>query len=112
MSKAGFLFPTAQFMNEFEKDILSLLPNKYVSVENLIKDIAKVHGELLFIYPFREGNGRTARILANLMVRKQGYPGLHFEKIEGIVFSQYVNAFQQVAEKNYKSMEEIIQLIF
>lgn len=116
MSKAGFLFPTAQFipqnMNEFEKDVLNLLPNKYENIEQLIEDIAKVHGELLFIHPFREGNGRTARILANLMVRKQGHAGLHFERIEGNIFSAYINAVQMVAEKNYKPMKEIIQLIF
>lgn len=116
MSKGGFLFPTAQFipqsMTTFDNEILSLLPNKYESEKTLINDVAKVHGELLFIHPFREGNGRTARILANLMVRKHGYKGLHFDRIDEKVFNQYVNAVQMVAEKNYEPMEEVIKLIF
>ena len=116
MSKGGFLFPSAQFipqsMSTFENDILNVLPNTYKNEESLISDIAKVHGELLFIHPFRDGNGRTARILANLMVRKQGYNGLHFERIDEKVFIQYVTAVQRVAEKNYEPMKEVIKLIF
>ena len=116
MSKGGFLFPAAQFipqsMSTFENDILNVLPNTYKNEESLISDIAKVHGELLFIHPFRDGNGRTARILANLMVRKQGYNGLHFERIDEKVFIQYVTAVQRVAEKNYEPMKEVIKLIF
>jgi cell filamentation protein len=116
MSKGGFLFPAAQFINKtmenFENEILSVLPNRYGSKESLIKDIAKVHGELLFIHPFREGNGRTARVLANLMVRKQGYQGLNFDKIDDKVFLKYVSAVQSVADKDYLPMEKIIKLLF
>ena len=116
MSKGGFLFPAAKFisqnMDNFEKEILLKLPTKYESDQALIKDIAKVHGEFLFIHPFREGNGRTARVLANLMVRKQGFKGLNFEKITEYVFPEYVIAVQSVADRNYEPMEKIIKLIF
>jgi cell filamentation protein len=116
MSKGGFLFPTAQFipqnMNDFNTEILSKLPNKYNDKNSLIKDIAKVHGEFLFIHPFREGNGRTKRVLANLMVRKQGFEGLRFELVDDKVFPKYVSAVQMVANRDYKPMEEIIELIF
>ena len=116
MSKGGFLFPAAQFisrsMETFEKEVLSTLPNKYENKESLIKDIAIVHGELLFIHPFREGNGRTARILANLMARKQGYKGLNFDKIDDKVFLKYVSAVQSVADKDYLPMEKVIKLLF
>lgn len=116
MSKGGFLFPAAKFitksMDNFENGILLHLPNRYESQETLIRDIAKVHGELLFIHPFREGNGRTARILANLMARKQGHKGLNFDKINDEVFKNYVSAVQSVADKNYEPMEKIVKLIF
>ena len=116
LSKGGFLFPSAQFipnsMEVFEKEILSTLPNKYESVESLIKDIALVHAEFLFTHPFREGNGRTARVLANLMARKQGNAGLNFDKIDEKVFLKYVKAVQAAADKNYLPMERIIKLLF
>lgn len=113
MSKGGFLFPAALFipqsMQLLENEILNKLPDFYENKNQLIKDIAQVHGELLFIHPFREGNGRAARILANLIVRKQGYEGLHFEKIN---FRDYVAAVQRVSEKNYLPMEKVIKTIF
>jgi cell filamentation protein len=116
MSKGGFLFPAAQFisksMGSFEDEMLSKMPNKYNNLESLIRDIAIVHGELLFIHPFREGNGRTARILASLMARKQGYKGLNFDKIDEQVFPKYVTAVQSVADKDYLPMERIIMLLF
>ena len=116
ISKGGFAFPASRFlpqtMQEFEDLILSKLPNKYNTKDELIKDIAKVHGELLFIHPFREGNGRTARMLANLMLRKQGYDSLKFELITEKEFDMYVLAVQSSADKNYQQMENIINSIF
>lgn len=113
MSKGGFLFPTARFIPEsmqlFDKELLSRLPDTYPDRPSLIRDVARVHGELLFIHPFREGNGRTARLLANLMVRKQGYEGLQFGKIN---FREYIIAVQRVSEQNYLPMERIITSIF
>lgn len=116
LSKNGFLFSSAlhlpQSMKEFEDEILLKLPHKYDDKEHLIRDVAIVHAELLFIHPFREGNGRTARILANLMVRKAGYDPLKFEKIEGEVFDQYVAAVQKAALKDYQPMIDLITMIF
>ena len=57
ISKGGFVFPAGRFipdsMRIFEEEILSQLPDHYTSQQALIKDIAKVHGELLFIHPFQ-----------------------------------------------------------
>jgi cell filamentation protein len=116
MSKGGFLFPAAQFisknMKTFDAEILSKMPDEYTNLDLLVRDIAMVHGELLFIHPYREGNGRTARVLANLMARKQGYKGLNFDKIDEIVFLKYVLAVQAVASREYLAMERIIKLLF
>lgn len=109
MSKGGFVFPAARFipesMSAFEKEFLLPLPKTYPDKASLARDIAHVHGELLFIHPFREGNGRTARVLANLMARKQGYNGLDFKHLD---FDEYVIAVQQSARRNYSLMEKII----
>lgn len=116
LSKGGFPFAAAKFlpqtMSDFENEVLSGLPNKYSDKEDLIKDIAIVHGELLFIHPFREGNGRTARVLANLMSRKAGYGSLKFDKVNKAVFEKYVIAVQKSADKDYSKMIEFIRFIF
>ena len=116
ISKGGFVFPAARFlpdsMREFDNGILSNLSNNYESKEDLIRDIAVVHGELLFIHPFREGNGRTARIIANLMARKQGFDALKFGNFDKKSFPEYILAVQNSAGKDYNKMIELIKSIF
>ena len=88
LSKGGFSFAAARFLPEtmraFDSQVVVGL--KGAEPDELIRDIAMVHAELLFIHPFREGNGRTARILANLMTRKSGRGALHFERIDEKTF--------------------------
>lgn len=116
MSKGGFTFPAAQFlpssMNSFQNEILQKLPDSYDKQDTLIEDLATVHAELLFIHPFRDGNGRTARLLANLMARKQGIESLNFDKISDEVFPRYVSAVQSAASKDYRPMVEVMKLVF
>jgi cell filamentation protein len=116
MAKGGFIFPSARFlpkiMEDFEAKFLKTLPDKYDSDEELIKDIARVHAELLYIHPFREGNGRTARVLANLMAAKQGHGFLDLNKIKENHFEDYVKAVQAATDEDYIPMEKIIRLVF
>jgi cell filamentation protein len=116
MSKGGFRFPSALHLNAslqtFDKDILSKVRGSYKSEKHLIEDIATVHAELLFIHPFREGNGRTARILANLMAEKAGYDRLPFEKFDNEeMFKRYIKAVQMTAG-TYEPMKALIALLF
>ncbi len=43
-------------------------------VREVARRIAEVHADLLLIHPFREGNGRLARWLADLMAFQAGFP--------------------------------------
>lgn len=120
LSKGGFVFASAQFLNQtmqfFENEMLNNLPKKYASKEDLLNDVAKIHAELLFIHPFREGNGRTARILANLMCRKYDVEPPRWELIskdemQPLNFGLYVKAVQQAANQDYTLMQEIFKQI-
>lgn len=116
ISKGGFMFPGAlaldNALKELDKNILKKLTRNYNSEEQLIKDIAKVHAELLFIHPFREGNGRTARLLANLMAAKAGHKLLNLDDFSKEKFARYINAVKMAATRNYEPMEEIIRSLF
>jgi len=116
LSKGGFNFPSAKFleatMRDFDQRVLKNLPDLCDDRETLIRDIALVHGELLFIHPFREGNGRTARLLADMMAQKQGHGKLHWERIGRVRFDEYVHAVQQAALDNRQPMEAIIRSVF
>ncbi|MGS2761786.1 Fic/DOC family protein [Sinomicrobium sp. M5D2P9] len=108
ISKGGFLFPAARFLpdiiKEFEKDFLLSLPKVYDSYENLITHVAPLHAEFLFIHPFREGNGRTARLLSNLIAMKNGFKRFSFNKITNKNMETYISAVQAASHKKYEPM--------
>lgn len=113
LSKNGFTFPAARHLShsmaEFERSMLRPLPDTWPDAASLTRDVARVHAELLFIHPFREGNGRTARVLANLMAYKNGSTSFQWEALaEPGRFNQYVGAVQAAGVLNYKPMEAII----
>jgi len=79
LSKGGFLWPPAHLvpshMEAFEVTLLrQRTPCRGCSPEEAVKRMAEVHGELLLIHPFREGNGRLARWLADLMALQANLP--------------------------------------
>jgi cell filamentation protein len=61
-------------MTVFEKNILKkYTPCRSGSIEEIVRALAVVHTELVLIHPFREGNGRVARMLAALMIYKPAF---------------------------------------
>jgi cell filamentation protein len=79
MQKGSFRWPPAirvsQNMAILEKDFLrKQTPCREGKLEKVSAAVAAVHAELLLVHPFREGNGRLARWLADLMFLQAGYP--------------------------------------
>ncbi|MBC8519058.1 MAG: Fic family protein [Gammaproteobacteria bacterium] len=69
----------ARLMDLLERDYLSrYTPCASMTDEQLIEAIAVVHIELILIHPFREGNGRLSRLLANVMAMQACKPELDF----------------------------------
>lgn len=56
------------FMDVFERDVLSRSPLITESDEQVFSYASEVMAELIAIHPFREGNGRTAFIVGNLIL--------------------------------------------
>jgi cell filamentation protein len=113
ISKGGFMFPAAKYLpsavEEFEKEFLNPLPDSFGEYEQLINHVAPLHAELLFIHPFREGNGRTARLFADLIALKSGFDRFNFEKITKKRMPKYITAVQAAADKNYESMIQLFR---
>jgi cell filamentation protein, protein adenylyltransferase len=114
MSKGGFVFPAARFllraMRTFESDFLLRLSHSFESNNALIKVIAQSHAELIYIHPFREGNGRTARLLSNLISIKHLSEPIDFGSILLDRKDQYIKAVQQASNQQYDLMEKLIKL--
>jgi cell filamentation protein len=83
LSKGGFQWPPALFvaenMGRLEEGLLrEHTPCVPASLEVVARRIAEVHAELLLIHPFRDGNGRLARWLGDLMALQAGLPAPHW----------------------------------
>lgn len=116
ISKGKFPFAAAMqipsLMDVLGKDLLSLYtPCKGMERKEIVKALAVVHTELVLIHPFREGNGRVARILSTLMALQAALPFLDFSAIEGEKKNPYFAAVQSGMDMNYKPMEGIFDEI-
>jgi cell filamentation protein len=115
VSKGEFQFATAMYvprlMNEFEKVLETYSPCVFESEEEVIDALSVVHAELVLIHPFREGNGRVARMLASLMAYQADYPTLDFSQIKGAKKKEYINAVQLAMDSNYDPMKKIFRSV-
>lgn len=72
VSKDGFAFATAAYLPEllqgFQHEQLNMYtPCRPSSVVELLDALSSVHIELILIHPFREGIGRIARLLCDVL---------------------------------------------
>lgn len=116
MSKAGFPFAAPlhieSSMKEFEKKYLAIYtPSYYSDSKELSSALGIVHIELILIHPFREGNGRTARLLADLMAMQSNRPPLNFATIDKTEnekgFQEYILAIHAGVSGNYEPIQRI-----
>ncbi len=117
IDKDGFPFAYPEqipkLMTEFEKGPLcQFTPCRFSSLKEVIKALAIVHTELVLIHPFREGNGRLARMLATLMALQAALPPLDFSGITGKKKREYIEAIYAGFQGNYEPMEKNIQVCY
>ena len=116
VSKGDFPFAAAKqipfLMAEFEKGHLHKhTPCNFKSLERVIQALAEVHVELVLIHPFREGNGRVARILSTIMAFQAGLPMLNFKDITHRKKKEYFTAINRSLSRDYKPMEILFEKI-
>ncbi len=112
VSKDGFPFATAAqvpaLMKQFERDVLRrYTPCVFADPLDVIHALAKTHAELVLIHPFRDGNGRLARILSSLMTLQAGLPLLDFSGMAGTGKTAYIAAIQAGLDTDYAPMERV-----
>ena len=100
---ANFIPPNAYKVPELLTELLD-----WTSEDNIAHFIAKVcvfHHRFVWIHPFFDGNGRTARLLTNLLLMKEGFP-------PAIILSadrkRYYEALNLANEGNYSKLMYLI----
>ncbi len=66
---------------------------------------AMFHHKLVHIHPFFDGNGRTARLLMNILLMQKGYPLVIILKNDR---KRYYRVLQEADKGNYKPLVEFI----
>lgn len=110
MSKGTFQFAAAaqisQLLSKFEQDYLKRhTPCIDFTHEQLIEAIAVVHIEFILIHPFRDGNGRLSRLLADVMAAQAGFQPLDYSSWDENK-EAYFAAINQGMSMNYLPMME------
>lgn len=75
--------------------------------DHIAKIAADAHFKLVSIHPFADGNGRTARLLMNLLLMQEGYPPAIIRKEERLA---YINSIEN-AQKGV-SLEYFYGIVF
>lgn len=106
IGKGGFQFAHAPLiaglMGELERGPLARhTPCRPGRDDATAAALAEVHAELILIHPFREGNGRLARLLALLMALQAGLPPLDFSPLAGRGRRAYIAAIHAALGRDY-----------
>ena len=98
---------------DYEK-LIARVPSLMMSTEKAIGDglhplivAAKWHGYYEYLHPFRDGNGRTGRLLSNFILLRAGHPLLIIELQDR---SEYISALKQIRTEG--SDEYLIEFFF
>jgi cell filamentation protein len=116
LSKGDLRFANAaqihRLMRELERGPLAkYTPCRPGEVEEVARALAEVHAELILIHPFREGNGRCARLLAALMGLQAGLPALQFDRLDGKWKPAYFAAIRGAFDRDYAALSELFAAV-
>ena len=71
--------------------------------------LAYAHHRLVAIHPFVNGNGRTARLLTNLLAYHYGYQGVAlYQREQGTGRDEYLRAIRQADGHDLRGLQQLI----
>lgn len=112
VGKGDFQFAASAYIPRLMEDLENgplkkSTPCNFKTLDEIVTAIAIVHVELVLIHPFREGNGRAARLLADLMVMQADYPPLDYTDLEKGKWKQYIAAIHAGLNRDYEPMARL-----
>lgn len=112
LGKGGFQFASAGLLPglllDFERQYLARwTPCWQLAPAEVVNAIAVTHVELVLIHPFREGNGRLARLLADVMAVQAGHEPMDYSSWEQRK-PAYVGAIHAGLSGDYSPMGQFV----
>lgn len=113
MGKDGFMFAASaqipRLLANFERSCLARwTPCHDMDTDVLVDAIAITHVEFILIHPFREGNGRLSRLLADVMAVQSGRLPLDYSTWNTDK-PAYIQAIHQGFLGNYAPMKRLVE---
>ncbi|KAL7061931.1 hypothetical protein AAHC03_0782 [Spirometra sp. Aus1] len=66
--------PAAEMIPQLMRELMAWVNSEEAAELHPIEQAALAHWKLVYIHPFYDGNGRTARLLMNLILMRVGFP--------------------------------------
>lgn len=95
---ANFIPPNYIKVPQLMKELIRWFYNKSNKL-SVVDTAALFHYKLAAIHPYYDGNGRTARLLMNLILMQQGYPPVIISKTDR---KKYLAALYEANKRNFK----------
>jgi len=112
IGKGGFQFAHAplipRLMKALERGPLRRrTPCKQTDEATVAASLAEVHAELILVHPFRDGNGRLARLVALLMALQANLPPLDFNPMAGRGKRAYIASIHAAMSADYEPLKRL-----
>ena len=85
-----FVPPSAGEVERLVKEFVEWLNDDETLALHPIEHAALAHYKLVVIHPFYDGNGRTSRLLMNLILMQAGFPPVIIRKEEKLEYYQHI----------------------
>lgn len=96
------------------KELIARVPSLLASTEKALADgvhpmvvAARFHGFYEYLHPFRDGNGRTGRLISNFILQRAGYPMVIIRKDDK---EAYLTALRQIRKEG--TDEHLVRFFF
>jgi Fic family protein len=115
-----FVPPKPEYVRSLMYEFVDWLnSNQLLNEAHPIQIAALAHYKFVWIHPFYDGNGRTGRLLMNLILMKFGYPPVIIQKEDRLIYYEYLEMANQgdikpfirfIARCTERTLKEYIRL--
>jgi len=82
--------PAADYIDQLMQRFVLWLNSNEAMTMHPVRLAALAHYKLVYIHPFVDGNGRTSRLLMNLILMQHGFPPVIIRKQDRLQYYQYL----------------------
>jgi Fic family protein len=100
----NYLYPAHYLISQLMNDFIDWLNSEAAQNLHPVEFATVAHYRFVSIHPFRDGNGRTGRLLMNLLLLRVGYPIV-------VISNQQRNNYIDAIAYGQKNSDDVSQLV-